>query len=97
MTVVSRPYARCQECGAKFRAARSTPECDDCAHGQLLMFDTKPEGFLPVTSKTKAKPRKTRCVRCKRRLWRAPGGQGSKSARPICDECEFEGCDGYTC
>gem|GEM_PF-3285725 len=38
-------------------------------------------GVRPVT---KRKPRKTRCVLCGRRLYLAPAGEGSKTARPIC-------------
>ena len=49
-----------------------------------------------MSKRKKKGPRKARCVRCKTRIWFAPANEGSKSGRPICDQCRYEGCVGQT-
>lgn len=48
-------------------------------------------------SSKKKNPRKARCVLCAARIRFAPGGEGHKTGRPVCEDCRTGPVDGYTC
>ena len=47
---VNRPYTRCQSCGAKYQAPRSSAVCSECKDGQAHFWPIPyaPASFVPL-------------------------------------------------